>query len=229
MLLSPSDHEKVKAAVEAAEAATSGEIVCVIANSSSDYGEVPLGWAVGAALIVPGVALALGLHPGSLLHLFGGWTAAHASTVDMAVAEALTAYVIAQAALFLAVLLIASIPAIHHLITPSALEHARVRRRAHHLFAAQGMHLTERRTGVLIYASLAERRAEVIADDAIAAKVGAHTWTEVAGALTAGMKAGDPGAGFAAAIARAAGPLAEHFPRGPDDRNELPDTVIELE
>ena len=70
--------------------------------------------------------------------------------------------------------------------------------------AARGPPLTAGRTGVLIFASLAEHRAEVIADVAIASKVSPEVWSQVLAALTAGMKARDPGAGFAAAIAKAA-------------------------
>ena len=82
---------------------------------------------------------------------------------------------------------------------------------------------------MLIFASLAERRAEVIVEDGIAAKVAPAEWSGVLDALVTGMKRNDPGAGFAAAIGKAGDILASHAPRGPDDRNELPDTVIELE
>jgi len=70
---------------------------------------------------------------------------------------------------------------------------------------------------------------EVIVDQGLAKAMPPKAWDDVAQALVAGMKAGDPGAGFAEAIARAGDVLARHAPRRPDDRNELPDTVIELE
>ena len=207
MLLKPKDHEKIRLAVEAAEARTSGEIVCVLARECSDYWEVPLAWAGAISETPP----------------------AHASAVDSAIGEALTAYVIVQAALFVAVALLVSIPLVRRMLTPGSLKKERVRRRAQEQFAARALHLTEGKTGVLIFASLAERRAEVIADEAIVAKVDPAAWSGVLAALVAGMKARDPGAGFASAIARAGDLLAVHAPRGPNDRNELPDTVIELE
>ena len=229
MLLKPKDHEKIRAAVEAAEARTSGEIVCVLARECSDYWEVPVGWAAGVSLIAPGAALLAGFRPDFIERLGGGWTAAHASSVDSAIGQALMAYVIVQAALFVAVALFVSIPLVRRLLTPGSLKKERVRRRAQEQFAARALHLTEGKTGVLIFASLAERRAEVIADEAIVAKVDPAAWSGVLAALVAGMKARDPGAGFASAIARAGDLLAEHAPRGPNDHNELPDTVIELE
>jgi uncharacterized membrane protein len=43
------------------------------------------------------------------------------------------------------------------------------------------------------------------------------------------MKSRQPAAGFSAAIAKAADHLQGPFPRSPNDKNELPDTVIELD
>ena len=139
------------------------------------------------------------------------------------------AFTTAQAVLFVLVALIVSIRPIRQLLTPSGLKREHVHKRAEEQFAAQGLHLTTNRMGVLIYASLGERRAVVIADRGVAAKVEPEEWEAVVGALITGMKAKDPGAGFAAAIAKAGEILAAHCPRRPDDKNELPDTVIELE
>jgi len=55
----------------------------------------------------------------------------------------------------------------HRAETPDVGAHAE----AMHQFLAQGIHLTERRTGVLIFASVAERYAEIVADNGINAKV----------------------------------------------------------
>ncbi len=229
MLLTPADHQRIAAAIEAAERKTAGEIIGVVARECSDYWEVPLAWAAGISLIVPAVGLLLGWRPDRLARLGGGWTAAHVAAVDAAVGQAMTAYLIVQAVLFIVVLLLVSIPVVRRALTPGPLKHERVRRRAEEQFAARALHLTKGRSGVLIFASLAERRAEVVAGQAIAAKVPQEAWHGVLQALIAGMKAKDCGAGFADAIVRAGDLLAVHAPRGPDDTNELPDTVIELE
>jgi hypothetical protein len=47
------DHEAISAAIHAAEQRTSGEIVCVLAHSSSDYVHIPLLWASVLALCLP--------------------------------------------------------------------------------------------------------------------------------------------------------------------------------
>src|ERR1700692_233016 len=46
-------HEAVSAAIRAAEQNTSGQIVCVLARSSSAYAHIPILWASALALIVP--------------------------------------------------------------------------------------------------------------------------------------------------------------------------------
>ena len=229
MLLSEKDHERIRLAVDEAETRTSGEIVCVLARECSEYWEVPLVWAVAVALFIPIGGLLAGLRPSMIPLLTGGWTAANAGGADAAVGHALVTYAVLQAVLFVVVALIVSIPFVRRILTPRALKRERVHHRALEQFAARAYHLTEHDTGVLIFASLAERQAIVIADDGVAPKVGPDAWTKVVGALVAGMKTRDPGGGFARAIAVAADILADHCPRQPGDHNQLPDTVIELD
>jgi putative membrane protein len=48
------------------------------------------------------------------------------------------------------------------------------------------------------------------------------------GALIAGIKQGRPGDGFVAAIERCGAVLAEHFPPGALNRDELPNRLVEI-
>ena len=82
--------------------------------------------------------------------------------------------------------------------------------------------------GILIYLSLAERRAEIIADEAILKVTDDHTWGEAMTELLANVRAGRVGDGIAAAVERVGVVLAEHFPRSAADLNEIPDKLIEL-
>ena len=97
-------------------------------------------------------------------------------------------------------------------------------------FWEQRVQKTEGRTGVLIFASLAERYVEIVPDAGIAKKVPAEAWQDAAAALTAAVKAGRPGDGFVAAIEHCGAILAEHFPVIPDtvNPNELPDRLVEI-
>ena len=227
MLLSESDHDRIKAAVDEAETRTSGEIVSVLARECSEYWEAPLVWAAIVSLVLPLAGL-LAFGPQISTFLNGGWIDANGGS-EVAIGRALIAYGVLQGMLFVVTALVVSIPAVRRLLTPTALKRERVHRRALEQFMTRAYHLTEHDTGVLIFASLAERQAIVLADDGVASKVEPAEWKSVVEALTQGMKANDPGDGFVRAIGRAADLLAAHCPRQPGDHTQLPDTVIELE
>jgi putative membrane protein len=96
------------------------------------------------------------------------------------------------------------------------------------LFKVGAERRTHGRTGILIYLSMRERRAQIIADEAIASKVAPETWGEAMAALLAHIKEGRHADGMIAAVEKVGAVLAEHFPRAEDDQNELPDRLIEL-
>jgi putative membrane protein len=104
----------------------------------------------------------------------------------------------------------------------------RVRARAIDLFKVGAEAKTLGRTGILLYLSLREHRADIVADEAIASKVSAEVWGDAMAALIERVRAGRPGEGMAEAVAYMGVILAEHFPRGSENPNELPDRLIEL-
>ena len=93
-------------------------------------------------------------------------------------------------------------------------------------FHRYGLHRTEARTGVLLFASLLERRAIVLADQGIHAKVEDDRWTKTNDAILAGIRAGSLRAGLSAGVKSAGEVLAQHFPVQEGDKNEVPDRVI---
>ena len=113
-------------------------------------------------------------------------------------------------------------------LTPGATKTRRVRRRAIMLFKAAAERRTQGRTGVLIYLSMGEHRAEIVGDEAITAVTTPDTWGEAMAALITDVKDGRPADGIVAAIGLIGQVLAEHFPRDSADRNEIPDKLIEL-
>src|SRR3546814_14207361 len=80
-------------------------------------------------------------------------------------------------------------------LTPRAIKAQRVRARAIDLFKVGTEAKTVGRTGVLLYVSLREHRADIVADEAIAAKVAPAVWGEAMVALIERIRAGAPGAG----------------------------------
>lgn len=223
MRLSEQDHAAVTAAVMEAERATDGEIVTIVAARSDAYHDVALHWAV-LAMLLPIAVLAV--RPDWLLTLlggvFGGWRLAP----DLS--EIITALLmIATLVFLLAVLLLRHAP-LRDALTPPATKTRRVRRRAIALFKAGTDRRTVRRTGVLLYVSLAEHRAEIVADASLHGKVAPEVWGRAMAELVGHLKQGRPGEGMAVAVARLGEILADHLPRTASDTNEVPDRLIEL-
>jgi putative membrane protein len=129
---------------------------------------------------------------------------------------------------FTAVLLILKWMPLRLALTPGATKSRRVRRRAIGIFKAAAERRTVGRTGILIYLSMAEHRAEIVADDAITKVTTPETWGDAMHALLVEVKQGKMGDGIVAAIERVGVVLAEHFPRSATDTNEIPDKLIEL-
>jgi putative membrane protein len=96
------------------------------------------------------------------------------------------------------------------------------------LFKVGAERRTTGRTGILIYLSLAERRAEIVADEAISAKVDPRVWGEAMAPMLRHLRDGRMAEGMVEAVNRVGAILAEHFPHAEDDADELPDAVIEV-
>jgi putative membrane protein len=227
--LSPSDLAAIEAAVRKAEARTTGEIYCVVTEESSHYGETAIGWAAGVALLGPAILLLAGVHV-TIPDLFTSWSASDVgAAIETAVRRALIGAIVVQGLLFVATAILVSIPPVRRALTPKSLKRLRVQRRAAEQFVAKNLHLTRERTGILIFVSLGERMAELIADDGIADHVDAKVWETAMAALTDGFKRGDVEAGFAAAVGLCGDVLADKFPaKAGDNPNELPDAVVVL-
>jgi putative membrane protein len=93
-------------------------------------------------------------------------------------------------------------------------------------FTGQGLHHTRAETGILIFVSLLEHRVVVLADRGINAKVQPGAWDEIVGIVTAGLKSGHACDAFCNAIERCGDILAQHFPRSPDDKDELSNRLV---
>ncbi|MCP3731628.1 hypothetical protein M9978_14470 [Sphingomonas sp. MG17] len=218
----PEEHAVVTAAVAQAERGTDGEIVTIVTDWSDHYHDVSLYYAAAVMVAALGLfAVFPGLLDAKLAWFTGGWGEAERH-VELAL------LVVVQAVLFLAVRFGFEALPFRGLLIPSAVRGRRVRRRAVQFFKASAEKRTVARVGVLLYLSLAEHRAEIVADEAIVAKVKDEVWGEAMVALVDRIRAGDPAGGMAAAVTRIGVVLSEHFPKTSEDPNELPDRLIEL-
>ena len=224
--LTPQVQSRIGDAIAAAEAKTSGEIFCVLARRVSSYRDISLGWAAGAALLLPLGLIPFGFDPAWIPGLGDGWQAAHLSSTDVVVGQSLAAYALIQSAVFVATFLLTAIPGVRRIITPRSVRRARVRRAAMEQFLAHGLHITRERTGVLIFAALSDHQVEVVADEGIHSKVDQAVWADAVEALAKGMRNNDPAAGFEVAIGLCGEVLAEHFPPRASNPNEIEDRLV---
>jgi putative membrane protein len=195
---------RIEAAVREAEARSTGQIVPVVVERSDPYPEARIrGGLLGAALATAFVLLLhlpLTLAELPLVQLGAGLLGALAGMWDP-----LERILAGRAELTLA-----------------------TRDRALRAFHEQGLHRTAQGTGVLVFASLFERKAVVLGDHGIHEKMGEESWQRAVDALTRGLGTNDPAAGFCDAIALCGATLAAHFPRDPSSPgpgNELGDAL----
>ena len=221
--LTPDDHAKVSAAIAAAEASSNAEILAVATPLSDAYHDAALHWAV---LILVGTIATFAAWPSLLSYWFdvflGGWRP------EPTLRELLTLLLVLAVLKFTAVLLILRYMPLRLALTPAGTKTRRVRRRAIAVFKAAAERRTVGRNGVLVYLSMGEHRAEIVADRAILEVTDAEVWGEAMAALVEQVKAGRPGDGIVAAVQGVGEVCARHFPKCESDPNEIPDKLIEL-
>jgi putative membrane protein len=200
MTITAQDRARISAAIRAAEARTSGEIVCVLTQASSHAGVLPVLIAAVAALALPWGLVA--------------WTS---MTVER--------ILILQVIVFLLLTVILCLPRVRTALLPPRARRAVAHRAALEQFVLRGIARKQDRSGLLIFVSLAEHYARIIADDGIAARVPRAQWQAAVDALTAHMRDGRIAEGFIAAIDLCGNELAAHFPRTEGSRDELPDRI----
>lgn len=199
-LLSNEDQLRISTAIKTAEAQTSGEIVCVLARASSNYMSYATAWSALIALLAPWLLLAL---------------------TDLTVREIL----LAQIVLFTVLFLLLSESALSTILVPPRVHRAWAHRAAMEQFMIRGMARKKNRAGILIFVSLAEHYARIVADDGIAGKVAKTVWQDAIDALLERVSSGEIAEGFIIAVEKCAFVLAEHFPPGADQQDELPDRI----
>lgn len=221
--ISAEDHARISAAVAAAEQHSAGEIVTVVADRSDGYTDVALAWsALVAFLALAAMAIApdfyMGLHDRFLADWGHQWSPRAILTLALGLASIK----------FVAMLLLQFWPALKFRLVPPQIKTMRVHERAIRAFRIGAERRTTGRTGVLIYLSMREHRAEIVADEAIATKVDPQVWGEAMHAMLAHVREDRIADGMIAAIDKVGTIVAAHFPRADDDANELPDRLIEV-
>ncbi len=198
--------QRIEQAIKAAETKTAGEIVPMIVRRSSTIGHVPL---VLLSLLVALYMVFDG--PGWQYENLG----AHWAW-----------YLVDTAALLALSTLLSRMPLVQRILTARDDQLAQVDMRAELEYYESNISHTKDATGVLLFVSLLEHRAIVLADRAVDERVDSEVWEDVCDLLVEGMKKGEVERGFIAAIERCGEILAAEFPAKSDDTNELYDTLI---
>ncbi len=207
--ISREDHDRIAKAIRVAESKTDGEIYCVVAYASDGY-FFPAAFMATLAMLVVSLAVSYGLE--------AWWLSIR-----------LPHFVIAQLLAMASVLvLLWALPGLRIHLVPRRLRYQAAHANAIKQFLARNVHRTAARTGVLVFVSIAEHYAEVIADSGIDSRVGQHVWDGVVRDLTAHARDDRLADGFIKAIEATGAVLAEHFPVSSGDSNELDDHLVEI-
>ena len=207
--MTDADHVRITDAIRKAEGSTSGEIFAVVAHRSDDY------------FHAAGFIAALW----SLLIGFGLATVSHLSGFKIPVISLAAAQLVSFA---VSLFIFWYFPDLRLWFVPRSIAYRRASRNAVRQFLAHGIHTTADRSGILIFVSLAERYAEIVADAGIHRKVDQILWDDLMGEIIDHAKEGRITDGFVHVIERAGGVLAEHFPPTDDQKNELDDRLVEI-
>jgi putative membrane protein len=134
----------------------------------------------------------------------------------------------AFAVAFLASLpLLRSVPGLKRLFISAADMNEEVAEAALTAFFRRGLQATRDRTGILVFVSVFERRAVVLADEGINAKVSPDAWKQVVDPLVAGIRQRRQGEAICAAVRRCGEVVRSQFPVRRDDKNELANLIVE--
>lgn len=207
-MLTPEDREKVRAAVAKAEAGLTAEIVpCVFAQSSPYPESIWAGAGAGMSLAVAGLFMLDVFHP--------LWMPLSRLILWVPAAGFLGAALGRWCG-----------PARRALIGGRRME-AAVARRAKEVFFDHNVAGTAGRDGVLVFASLLERRVVVLADAAVRAKVSPSAWDAAVAAMTAHAADGRVADGLVAAVEKVEAALAAAGFAGKPASGELSDEPLE--
>lgn len=200
-MISAEDRERISASIHDAEAKTSGEIVCVLAKSSVRSTALPVVVAATAALLLPWLLVTFTAMPVFRILSF-------------------------QVVTFLSLVAIFCWPPIRVALTPRSARRAAAYRAATEQFKIRGLTRKKERTGILIFVSLAERYARVIADEGISARVPQSQWQVAIDELIKHMREGRIGDGFVAAVDVCGKELSKNFPPTGTSGDDLPDRIF---
>ena len=200
---SEEDKERIRRAVEAAEAMTSGEIATMVVDHSDRYRE---------AEVLGGILLA------GLAAVIISVASQHTTIWSYLPLTLLLSYP--------ARLLFYRFPRLKFpFVNKRRMMHA-VRERAIRAFFEKKLYKTRDENGILIFISILERKVWILGDRNIDRKIPQETWQALAREISTGIRAERSSEALCTVIEKIGRVLGEHFPKTADDVNELPDDLL---
>ncbi len=188
MRIDPNAAPEIEAAFAAAQARTRASLCCVVAESSADYALAPALGVAALALATPWPLLVFtALSPGKVF--------------------------VIQLAVFALGLGLLSLTSVRAALATRTHRRSACYRAAIVQFAQRGLDRGEERNGVLLYVSLTERYARIVADAGLDAHIPHAVWRGLIAELGAALRAGDAKGALQGAAARMGELLAPGFPR----------------
>ena len=202
--LSETERKGVETAIAAAETGTTAEFVAVVTSRADRYHVVSLTGGLFAAFAAAVIVL-----------LIEPW-----ASLLLSLAAQCVAFAVVYAALELTQLSVR--------LAPRKARELKARRLAHLLFMERGLASLPEHNGVLLLVALAEHQVEIVADHGIDRLAGSAEWQKITASFSATARQGAVAKALETAIRDLGALLARHFPAGADNRNHLPDRLIEL-
>ncbi len=190
MSISREDAERVATEVRSAETRTSAEIVCVLASSSLHLTALPMLLAGVGALITPWILMA-------------------------ATAFSVQRLLSVQIIVFCLLLAIFAAPGVRTALLPSRARRAIAHQAGMEQFVKRGLANPKSGPAILIFVSLAERYARIIANEQAARLIPDREWRLALDSLIAELRSGRIADGFISAIQKSEILLERHFPQTP--------------
>lgn len=204
--ITESEVAKVETSIKKAEHTTSAEVVAMIVRRSCPLGHIP--FQVTLLLLIGILVFEV-----PQMDFFTDWNLTWL-------------FLLLSAACYGLSLLIARLKWVQRILIPQNDQRFQVDERAQLEFFLTGMTNTQNKTGVLIFISLLERRAVILADKTISEKLPPETWNKILGELVQAIKAGRVGDGISTAIHSVGGVVSQHFPAAKDNKDELHNHLI---
>jgi putative membrane protein len=209
MFFSQDEQQKIRKAVQNAERKTSGELVPMLVCDSHSY---PLAAVRGGGL----VALILSI---LLTETVAGMFWLHASNMWIFLCLFFPLY-------WLANMLISKNPVLKRPFLFNDEMNTEVQHAALAAFFKEHLYKTRDDNGILIYISLLEHRAWILADSGINERIESEEWDAAMQVITNGIKEDHACDSLCQAIEMIGTILESEFPVRDDDQNELHDLII---